>query len=77
MSEQIARVGKAVASDHLRSSSYGASANLARSRHSGATPERLPLPAPLARKNHPPGEVTRLRRAQSSRSLRASNATPD
>jgi hypothetical protein len=39
-SEQIAR--KAVASDHLRSSSYGASANLARSRHSGATAERLP-----------------------------------
>jgi hypothetical protein len=37
-----ARLGKAVASDHLRSSSYGASANLARSRHSGATVERLP-----------------------------------
>jgi len=32
MSEQIARAGKEVASDHLRSSSYGASANLARSR---------------------------------------------
>jgi hypothetical protein len=37
-----ARSGKAVVSDHLRSSSYGASANLARSRHSGATAERLP-----------------------------------
>jgi hypothetical protein len=38
----------AVASDHLRSSSYGASANLARSRHSGATAERRPyLPAEL------------------------------
>jgi hypothetical protein len=41
-SEQIVRPGDAVASDHLRSSSYGASANLARSRHSGATAERLP-----------------------------------
>jgi hypothetical protein len=37
-----ARPGKAVASDHLRSSSYGASANLARSCHSGAAAERLP-----------------------------------
>jgi hypothetical protein len=34
-----------VASDHLRSSSYGASANRARSRHSEATAEMRPYPS--------------------------------
>jgi hypothetical protein len=41
-SSKQAHFPTAVASDHLRSSSYGASANLARSRHSGATAERRP-----------------------------------
>jgi hypothetical protein len=47
-SSKQAHFPTAVASDHLRSSSYGASANLARSRHSGATAEKRPyLPAEL------------------------------
>jgi hypothetical protein len=58
--KQIARPGKAVASDHLRSSSYRASANLVRSRHSGATAERLhPTCVATGTSNAPP-KVLRL-----------------
>jgi hypothetical protein len=73
-SSKQAHFPTAVASDHLRSSSYGASANLARSRHSGATAERRPyLPAELlcdmemqkVRQSHlpmPPGGQPHLER---------------
>jgi hypothetical protein len=57
--------GKAVASDHLRSSSYGASANLARSRHGGATADHLRsssygASANLARSRHSGATAERL-----------------